>query len=87
MRRCSAQFFGQQEWPRLLQIRAQHRERSACFRVKCHKECERSRLNYKREVDNAPHGADYLQNSPRSIRTVISHSDSIHTAEIIHIFT
>ena len=48
----------------------------ACVGVKCHKMDELSVLSHKDNVSAAPHGAEYLHNSPRNIRTVILHSDS-----------
>jgi len=37
-------------------------------------------LNRKQYLWVAPHGAEYQQNRPRNIRTVILHSDSISAA-------
>ena len=48
----------------------------ACVGVKCHKAGDLNVLNRKEELWVAPHGAKYLQNSPRNIRTVILPSDS-----------
>jgi len=73
---CNAQFFQQRKCPGLLQSQARRQGRSACFGVKCHKACERNLLNDKKDVSNAPRDANYLQDSPCNIRTVILDSDS-----------
>ena len=73
---CNAQFFQQRECPGLLQGQARRQGRAACFGVKCHKACERNLLNHKKDVSNAPRDANYPQNSPCNIRTVILPSDS-----------
>lgn len=58
-----------------LQKRARCPGRPGCIGVKCHSLDEPNVLNQKKNPRKTPHGADYLHNSPRHMRTVL-HSDS-----------